>query len=125
MVVPFVEIGSSSHGYFLHGSVLCRKWVPQGECFVGDPVCQFVAPRKFQNSVLHICHDNLTEHQVINKTHDQVLQLCFWPCLRWDVSEFVKMCCTCQLIGKPNQSISPSLLFPIPVVQQTFEYCVG
>lgn len=30
--------------------------------FVGDPVYQFVTPRKFQNLVLHICHDNLTEH---------------------------------------------------------------
>lgn len=74
MLVLFVEIDSSSHGYFLHGGLLFRKWVPQGEFFVGGPVCQFVTPRKFHNLVLHICHDNLTEHPMINKTHDQVLQ---------------------------------------------------
>lgn len=53
---------------------------------------------------------------------DCVLRHFFWPQLKSDVA-------VCQLTGKPNQSIRPASLFPIPVVSQPFEHlivdCVG
>lgn len=45
------------------------------------------------------------------------------------MSKYIKSCHTCQLTGKPNQSLKPAPLYPIPAISQTFEYliidCVG
>ncbi len=52
-----------------------------------------------------------------------------WPGLRSDVVRYCRSCHTCQIVGKPNQSISPAPLCPIPVVGEPFERvildCVG
>ena len=56
-------------------------------------------------------------------------QLIGLPTLKRDVAAFVKTCHTCQIVGKPNQSIKPAPLHPIPAVGQPFERllidCVG
>lgn len=128
-VLPLGEINSSAHGYFLHEGLLFRKWVPHGEALVGEAVFQFVVPRKFRDLVLQTCHDNVAGHPGVKKTYDRVLQYCFWPRLKRDVSAYIKTCRTCQLTGKPNQSIRPAPLCPIPVVEQPFDHliidCVG
>lgn len=99
-----------------------------GENFVGDPVIQIVLPSKFRKSVLRLAHDE-SGHWGVKKTYDRVLRHFFWPRLKKDVAAYIKTCHTCQLNGKPNQSIKPAPLFPIPAVGQPFEHliidCVG
>lgn len=42
------EMKSAAHGYFLKDSLLVRKWVPQGECLVGEEIVQIVKPTKLR-----------------------------------------------------------------------------
>uniref|UniRef100_A0A3B3R2R2 Gypsy retrotransposon integrase-like protein 1 n=1 Tax=Paramormyrops kingsleyae TaxID=1676925 RepID=A0A3B3R2R2_9TELE len=53
----------------------------------------------------------------------------FWPCVKRDVSVYIKSCHTCQLVGKPNQAVKPAPLHPIAAIHEPFEYllidCVG
>lgn len=127
-VQPTQEAKNSASGYFLQDEVLVRKWIPQGTDLLGTPVCQIVVPTKFRESVLS-CSHNQTGHVGVNKTYHHILRYFFWPRLKRDVSVFVKTCHTCQLTGKPNQSIRPAPLRPIPVIENPFEHliidCVG
>ena len=128
MVLPEDEVKNNSHGYFLLNELLVRKWVPHGDDFVGDPIIQIVVPVKFRESVLKLAHDE-SGHWGVKKTYNRVLRHFFWPRLKRDVVSHIKTCHTCQLTGKPNQSIKPAPLLPIPAVSQPFEHliidCVG
>lgn len=128
-VLPFGDISSSAHGYFLHENLLFRKWVPQGKVLIGEPVFQFVVPSRFCGLVIQTCHDNIAGHPGVKKTYDRVLRYIFWPRLKRDIAAYIRTCPVCQLNGKPNQSIKPAPLCPIPVLEQPFEHlmidCVG
>ena len=123
------KVNSSAHGYFLQEGLLFRKWVPHAEALGGDPIFQFVVPSKFRTLVLQTCHNNVAGHQGVKKTYNRVLRYCFWPRLKRDISAYIKKCHTCQLTSKPNQSIKPAPLCPIPAVEKPFEHliidCVG
>lgn len=88
---------------------------------------QIVVPKKFREAVLKVSHDGLAGHMGVQKTYSRILRHFLW--LRRDVSAFIKTCHTCQLVSKPSQAISPAPLYPIPVLDQPFEYllmdCVG
>ena len=127
-VRPSVEARSAASGYFLQNEVLVRKWVPQGMDGVGDPVYQVVTPTKYRNKVMQCSHDQ-TGHLGVKKTYCHILRYFFWPRLKRDVAGYIKSCHTCQLTGKPNQTIKPAPLSPIPAVDNPFEHiiidCVG
>ncbi len=124
-VVPYVTIVNLPSGYYLEEDVLVRKWVPHGEFVIGDPVLQIVVPQSLRQLVLQTAHD-ASGHLGVKKTYKFLLKRFFWPKLKRDIS---KSCQTCQLTGKPNQSIKPAPLYPIPAVSQPFEHlivdCVG
>ena len=65
----------------------------------------------------------------MNKTRDKIMRHFYWPGIRKDVSRFCKTCHTCQMVGKPNQTIPPAPLKPIPVFNEPFTRviidCVG
>ena len=128
-VMSFDKVNSSAYGYFLQEGLLFRKWVPHVEALGGDPFFQFVVPKKFRTLVLQTCHNNIAGHQGVRKTYNRVLRSCFWPRLKRDISAYIKECHTCQLTSKPNQSIKPAPLSPIPAVEKPFEHliidCVG
>ena len=127
-VRPSVEAQSAASGYFLQNEVLVRKWVPQGLDCVGDPVYQVVVPMKYRNRVMQCSHDQ-TGHLGVKKTYCHILRYFFWPRLKRDVAVYIKSCHTCQLTGKPNQTLKPAPLSPIPAVDGPFEHiiidCVG
>ncbi|KAL3967153.1 FMS-like tyrosine kinase 1 [Sarotherodon galilaeus] len=127
-VQPSVDARSAASGYFLHEDVLVRKWSPQGLDCVGRPVVQIVVPIKYRDEVLKCSHDK-SGHLGVTKTYNYILRYFFWPRLKRDVSAYVKTCHICQVVGKPNQSIKPAPLCPIPAVSNPFEYliidCVG
>lgn len=62
-------------------------------------------------------HDH-SGHLGVHKMYDYILRY-FWPCVKRDVSQFIKTCRTCQMTGKPNQ-IKSAPLFPIPAIAQPF-----
>lgn len=122
------EVQSAAHGYFIQNGLLVRKWVPCAGDFVGEPTFQIVVPEKFRGGLLKIAHDDCG-HLGVKKTYDRMLRNFFWPKLKRDVSKYIKSCHVCQLTSKPNQSIKPAPLCPIPAISKPFEHliidCVG
>ncbi len=117
--------------YFVEDGLLMRKWSP---VMADDPewsvVYQVVIPECYREQVLSLAHDHdLSGHLGIKKTYHQVLRHFFWPCLKADVVQYCRTCRTCQLTGKPNQTIPSALLVPIPAIGEPFEHvivdCVG
>lgn len=110
-----------------------RKWnhTPRGkQDDEVEWVYQIVVPQKFRQSVLRLAHDHLwSGHLGINKTYQRVLKHFFWPGLKSDIARYCKSCHVCQVSGKPNQSVPPAPLCPIPAVGEPFERvlvdCVG
>ena len=128
-VRPVEEMESVAHGYFLEDDLLVRKWLPQGERFVGDAIFQIVVPSKLRDGILKTAHDMGAGHVGVRKTYDKVLRYFYWPRLKKDISAYIRTCHTCQVTGKPNQCIKPAPLRPISVENQPFEHllidCVG
>ncbi len=129
LVVSSCQVGNIRQGYVLQGDLLFRVWAPHGEGFSGDPIAQVVLPEKFRTSVIQAAHDNVAGHMGVKKTYHRVLQNFFWPRVKRDVSKYVKTCHTCQITSKPNQTLKPAPLYPIPVMSQPFTHlivdCVG
>ena len=129
LVVPSCQVGNIKQGYVLHDDVLCRIWAPHGDGFSGDPIVQVVLPEKFRTSVIRTAHDKVAGHMGVKKTYHRVLQHFFWPRVKRDVSKYIKTCHTCQVTSKPNQTLKPAPLYPIPAVSQPFGHllvdCVG
>ncbi len=128
-VVPTCELEKQSPTYYLQDGLLLRRWVPCGEQLADAVVEQVVLPSKYRQSVLKAAHDGAAGHMGVRKTYDRILRHFFWPRLKSDVSTFIKTCHICQLTGKPNQTVTPAPLQPIPAVRQPFEHliidCVG
>ena len=131
-VVPADEVEKMSTGYFLKDGVLVRKWIPPHLSAQDDwgVVTQIIVPKTHRYEILKLAHDNpLAGHLGVNKTYDRVLRCFFWPGLKRDVQQYCKTCHFCQISGKPNQTIPPFPLYPIPVVTEPFERvivdCVG
>ena len=68
-------------------------------------------------------------HLGINKTYHKIINHFYWPGLKSDVSKYCKTCHTCQMVGKPNQTIPKAQLQPIPAFDEPFSRilidCVG
>ena len=71
----------------------------------------------------------MSGHLGINKTYHKIINHFYWPGLRSDVSKYCKTCHTCQMVGKPNQTIPRAQLQPIPAFDEPFSRilidCVG
>ncbi|XP_066958571.1 uncharacterized protein [Macrobrachium rosenbergii] len=83
---------------------------------------QLVVPSVFRKSLLDLAHST-ESHLGIHKTFDRLAENFFWPGMKKDVKDFV------QITGKPNESIPPAPLQPIPVPKNPFDKviidCVG
>ena len=71
----------------------------------------------------------MSGHLGVNKTYLMILNHFYWPGLKSDVSQHYKSCHTCQMVGKPNQTIPKAHLQPIPPFDERFSRiiidCVG
>lgn len=131
-VSPLHEVENMATGFFLKDGVLVRKWTPPQVSAQDDwgVLTQIVVPKTHRHDILKLAHDNpLAGHLGVNKTYDRILRCFFWPGLKQDVREYCKTCHVCQVSGKPNQTVPPFPLYPIPVVAEPFERvivdCVG
>lgn len=115
-------------GYFLQNGLLVRRWK---FCDMLDDteVTQIVIPVKYRDLVLQLSHNETAGHFGVKKTYYRILRRFFWPKLKRDVAAFCRNCNVCQLTGKPNQTVKPAPLYPIPVMGAPFQYliidCVG
>lgn len=131
-VVAGDGVDSVSSGYFIRNGLLMRKWSPLTSSAADDwsVVTQIVVPVPYRMTILNLAHDNpLAGHLGVTKTFDRILRHFFWPGLKKDVASYCKSCHICQVAGKPNQTIPPAPLYPIPEVCEPFERvlvdCVG
>nr|XP_055071458.1 uncharacterized protein LOC129451930 [Misgurnus anguillicaudatus] len=128
-VISSEEVRSAVSGYFVQDELLLRKYVPCKKGLIGEAIIQVVVPKPFREMVMKVAHGEVAGHLGVKKTYDRVLRQFYWPCLKKDISAFIKTCHTCQLTGKPNQSLKPVPLSPIVVTSKPFEHliidCVG
>ena len=118
--------------FYVKNDILMRKWRPpdvsaEDEWTVNH---QIVVPRVYRPEILNLAHDTpMSGHLGINKTYHKILNHFYWPGLKSDVSQFCKSCHTCQMVGKPNQTIPKAHLQPIPAFDEPFSRiiidCVG
>ena len=109
-----------------------RKWRPpdvsaDDEWTVNHLI---VVPRAYRPEILNLAHETpMSGHLGVNKTYHKILNHFFWPGLKSDVSQHCKSCHTCQMAGKPNQTIPKASLQPIPAFDEPFSRiiidCVG
>ena len=118
--------------YYVKDDILFRKWRPLD----ASPdeewrfVHQIVVPTVYRKDILHMAHDSpLSGHLGIKKTYSRIIQYFYWPKLKRDVTEYCRSCHTCQVVGKPNQTIPVAPLHPIPAFEEPFSRviidCVG
>ena len=109
-----------------------RKWQPSD--VPGDDEWtvyhQIVVPKSYRHEILSIAHESpMSGHLGINKTYHKIINYFYWPDLKSDVSKYCKTCHTCQMVGKPNQTIPKAQLQPIPAFDEPFSRilidCVG
>ena len=122
---------SKSIAYYVEDDLLMRKWSsPAADGLDWGVVSQVVVPTPFRHQVLSLAHETpWAGHLGVTKTYNRVLKHFFWPKLRTSVARFCKTCYTCQVTGKPNQTIPAAPLCPIPVLGEPFSHiildCVG
>jgi Integrase zinc binding domain/Integrase core domain len=129
---PLEETEPGPCVYYLKDGMLMRRWRPP-EASVDEEwrvLHQIVVPTKFRRDILTLAHDTpLSGHLGVKKTYQRIASHFFWPQLRKDVAEYCRTCHTCQLIGKPNQTIPPAPLHPVPAFEEPFSRiiidCVG
>ena len=118
--------------FYVKNDILMRKWRPpdvsaEDEWTVNH---QIVVPRVYRPEILNLAHETpMSGHLGVNKTYHKILNHFYWPGLKSDVSQFCKSCHTCQMVGKPNQTIPKAHLQPIPAFDKPFSRiiidCVG
>ena len=130
--LPEDEISQVPMCYYIKNGILMRKWRPfdvpaDDEWAVYH---QIVVPKSYRHEILSIAHESpMSGHLGINKTYHKIINHFYWPGLKSDVSKYCKTCHTCQMVGKPNQTIPKAQLHPIPAFDEPFSRilidCVG
>lgn len=125
------EVNGKTPNFYYSQGVLMRSYSPPDKTDDGAwaTVHQVVLPSSVRTSVMELAHEGSAGHLGQRNTYKKLLTHFFWPGMKKAVTEFVKSCPTCQVVGKPNDVIPKSPLYPIPVISEPFEKivvdCVG
>ena len=126
------EISQVPVCYYVKNDILMRKWRPPDVSAEDEWTVkhQIVVPRVYRPEILNLAHETpMSGHLGVNKTYHKILNHFYWPGLKSDVSQHCKSCHTCQMVGKPNQTIPKAHLQPIPAFDEPFSRiiidCVG
>ena len=126
------EISQVPMCYYIKNGILMRKWRPSDVPADDEWAVyhQIVVPKSYHHEILSIAHESpMSGHLGINKTYHKIINHFYWPGLKSDVSKYCKTCHTCQMVGKPNQTIPKAQLRPIPAFDEPFSRilidCVG
>ena len=130
--LPEDEISQVPMCYYIKNGILMRKWRPYDVPADDEWAVyhQIVGPKSYRHEILSIAHGSpMSGHLGINKTYHKIINHFYWPGLKSDVSKYCKTCHTCQMVGKPNQTIPKAQLQPIPAFYEPFSRilidCVG
>ena len=130
--LPENEISQVPICYYIKNGILMRKWRPYDVPADDEWAVyhQIVVPKSYRHEILSIAHESpMSGHLGINKTYHKIINHFYWPGLKSDVSKYCKTCHTCQMVGKPNQTIPKAQLHPIPAFDEPFSRilidCVG
>ena len=130
--LPEDEISQVPMCYYIKNGILMRKWRPYDVPADDEWAVyhQIVVPKSYRHEILSIAHESpMSGHLGINKTYHKIINHFYWPGLKSDVSKYCKTCHTCQMVGKPNQTIPKAQLHPIPAFDEPFSRilidCVG
>ena len=130
--LPENEISQVPMCYYIKNGILMRKWRPYDVPADDEWAVyhQIVVPKAYRHEILSIAHESpMSGHLGINKTYHKIINHFYWPGLKSDVSKYCKTCHTCQMVGKPNQTIPKAQLQPIPAFDEPFSRilidCVG
>ena len=130
--LPEDEILQVPMCYYIKNGILMRKWRPYDVSADDEWAVyhQIVVPKSYRHEILSIAHESpMSGHLGINKTYHKIINHFYWPGLKSDVSKYCKTCHTCQMVGKPNQTIPKAQLHPIPAFDEPFSRilidCVG
>ena len=130
--LPEDEISQVPICYYIKNGILMRKWRPYDVPADDEWALyhQIVVPKSYRHEILSIAHESpMSGHLGINKTYHKIINHFYWPGLKSDVSKYCKTCHTCQMVGKPNQTIPKAQLQPIPTFDEPFSRilidCVG
>ncbi|XP_071548915.1 uncharacterized protein [Panulirus ornatus] len=82
---------------------------------------QVAVPQCIRQPLMEIAHEGFSGHLGIKKTYLKLLNDFYWPGMKKDIVSFINSCLTCQIVGKPNQSIPPYPLQLIPVPSEPFQ----
>ena len=130
--LPKDEISQVPMSYYIKNGILMRKWRPYDVPADDEWAVyhQIVVPKSYRHEILSIAHESpMSGHLGINKTYHKIINHFYWPGLKSDVSKYCKTCHTCQMVGKPNQTIPKAQLQPIPAFDEPFNRilidCVG
>ena len=126
------EIFQGPVSYYVKNDILMRKWRPpdvsaEGKWTVNH---QIVVPRVYRPEILTLAHETpMLDHLGVNKIYHKILNHFYLPGLKSDISQHCNYCHTCQMVGKPNQTIPKAHLQPIPAFDEPFSRividCVG
>ena len=126
------EISQVPVCYYVKNGILMRKWRPPDVSAEDGWTVnhQIVIPRVYRPEILNLAHETpMSGHLGVNKTYHKILNHFYRPGLKSDVSQHCKSCHTCQMVGKPNQTIPKAQLQPIPAFDEPFSRviidCVG
>ena len=117
------EIDQVPFCFYVKKGILMRKWRPpdvsaEDEWTVNH---QIVVPGVYRPEIFNLAHETpMSGHLGVNKTYHKILNHFYWPGLKSDVTQFCKSCHTCQMVGKPNQTIPKAHLQPIPAFDEPF-----
>ena len=130
--LPEDEISQVPMCYYIKNGILMRKWRPFDVPAADEWAVyhQIVVPKSYRHEILSMAHESpMSGHLGINKTYHKIINHFYWPGLKSDVSKYCKTCHTCQMVGKPNQTIPKAQLQPIPAFDEPFSRilidCVG
>ena len=115
---------AKSDRYYMQDGVLMRRWTST-TCPAGDIEWaerrQVVVPIAYREEIMRLGHDSpFAGHLGVRKTLNRIWQHFYWPKIRNDVARYCRTCHTCQLVGRPNQSLAVAPLKPIPVGEEPF-----
>lgn len=82
---------------------------------------KLVVPKDYREQVYRECHDDpKSGHLGFYKTYHRILQLYYWPKMKFDIANYVRRCTICQA-AKPEQKRPAGMMGENRSVSQPFE----
>lgn len=109
--------------YYVKSDILKREWRPPDVSFDDDWTVkhQLVMPKAYRTEILHMAHEMLVAgHLDVKKAYHKILNHFFWPGLKTVVIQFCKSRHTCQVVGKPSQTIPKALFKRLAVFHESW-----